>query len=400
MSNNSQILVSGAGIVGLSMALSLLKQGLPVKMLAPNIKAKANLGEQYHPRIYAISLASQQFLQKLGVWRVLPTERLVAVEHMQIQGDASGLMTLSANTSTSDQLAWIVESGELEYALQQAVNFHGLEWIDDKAKQLQYKRSPDNKLAIDVTTEKGQVLSANLLISAEGMNSVIRQQAGIWHKVKSYHAKGLVAQFTVEKPHQNTAYQWFTNEGVLAFLPLPDTKDGHQISMVWSTDSTTANELLNLTVDNLADVLRKRVGHLSQDTLGQLILRSPMYGFDLSLEKSGLVSHGVALIGDAAHRVHPLAGQGLNLGLGDVESLSRILKEKEPYREFGDSRVLQRYQRERSEPLAHMRWITDGLQQLFTRQELPLQFIRNVGLDAIDNLPFIKEFLVRKASGL
>ncbi|WP_071058424.1 FAD-dependent monooxygenase [Pelistega sp. MC2] len=400
MSNNSQILVSGAGIVGLSMALSLLKQGLPVKMLAPNIKAKANLGEQYHPRIYAISLASQQFLQKLGVWRVLPTERLVAVEHMQIQGDASGLMTLSANTSTSDQLAWIVESGELEYALQQAVNFHGLEWIDDKAKQLQYKRSPDNKLAIDVTTEKGQVLSANLVISAEGMNSVIRQQAGIWHKVKSYHAKGLVAQFTVEKPHQNTAYQWFTNEGVLAFLPLPDTKDGHQISMVWSTDSTTANELLNLTVDNLADVLRKRVGHLSQDTLGQLTLRSPMYGFDLSLEKSGLVSHGVALIGDAAHRVHPLAGQGLNLGLGDVESLSRILKEKEPYREFGDSRVLQRYQRERSEPLAHMRWITDGLQQLFTRQELPLQFIRNVGLDAIDNLPFIKEFLVRKASGL
>lgn len=392
----SQVIVCGAGIVGMAMSLALSQKGIKTRLLAPKYVAQASLGEVYHPRIYAISLASQRLLSELGVWSLLPENRLTAVEQMQIQGDQAGQLNLSAELGELHELAWIVESGEIEAALQKALMIYRVEWLDDKVMDLSLNPSAHPV----VHTEKGHSYTADLVIAADGSNSVIRQKAGIWHQAKSYESKGLVAQFTTEKSHHHTAYQWFTEEGVLAFLPLPDTQDGHQISMVWSASNDVAKELESLNPEELALVLQKRIGHLSQDMLGELTLRSPMYGFPLTLEKSGMVAPGVALVGDAAHRVHPLAGQGLNLGLGDVQTLCRILSEKPHYRELGDSRLLQTYQRERSVPIAHMRWVTDGLHGLFSSQLEPIKAVRNIGMDIVAKLPFIKEFLIKKASGL
>ncbi len=392
----SQVIVCGAGIVGMAMSLALSQKGIKTRLLAPKYVAQASLGEVYHPRIYAISLASQRLLNELGVWSLLPENRLTAVEQMQIQGDQAGQLNLSAELGELHELAWIVESGEIEAALQKALMIYRVEWLDDKVIDLSLNPSAHPV----VHTEKGHSYTADLVIAADGSNSVIRQKAGIWHQAKSYESKGLVAQFTTEKSHHHTAYQWFTEEGVLAFLPLPDTQDGHQISMVWSASNDVAKELESLNPEELALVLQKRIGHLSQDMLGELTLRSPMYGFPLTLEKSGMVAQGVALVGDAAHRVHPLAGQGLNLGLGDVQTLCRILSEKPHYRELGDSRLLQTYQRERSVPIAHMRWVTDGLHGLFSSQLEPIKAVRNIGMDIVAKLPFVKEFLIKKASGL
>ncbi|MCQ9327996.1 FAD-dependent monooxygenase [Pelistega suis] len=392
----SQVIVCGAGIVGMAMSLALSQKGIKTRLLAPKYVAQASLGEVYHPRIYAISLASQRLLSELGVWSLLPENRLTAVEQMQIQGDQAGQLNLSAELGELHELAWIVESGEIEAALQKALMIYRVEWLDDKVMDLSLNPSAHPV----VHTEKGHSYTADLVIAADGSNSVIRQKAGIWHQAKSYESKGLVAQFTTEKSHHHTAYQWFTEEGVLAFLPLPDTQDGHQISMVWSASNDVAKELESLNPEELALVLQKRIGHLSQDMLGELTLRSPMYGFPLTLEKSGMVAPGVALVGDAAHRVHPLAGQGLNLGLGDVQTLCRILSEKPHYRELGDSRLLQTYQRERSVPIAHMRWVTDGLHGLFSSQLEPIKAVRNIGMDIVAKLPFVKEFLIKKASGL
>ncbi len=392
----SQVIVCGAGIVGMAMSLALSQKGIKTRLLAPKYVAQASLGEVYHPRIYAISLASQRLLSELGVWSLLPENRLTAVEQMQIQGDQAGQLNLSAELGELHELAWIVESGEIEAALQKALMIYRVEWLDDKVIDLSLNPSAHPV----VHTEKGHSYTADLVIAADGSNSVIRQKAGIWHQAKSYESKGLVAQFTTEKSHHHTAYQWFTEEGVLAFLPLPDTQDGHQISMVWSASNDVAKELESLNPEELALVLQKRIGHLSQDMLGELTLRSPMYGFPLTLEKSGMVAQGVALVGDAAHRVHPLAGQGLNLGLGDVQTLCRILSEKPHYRELGDSRLLQTYQRERSVPIAHMRWVTDGLHGLFSSQLEPIKAVRNIGMDIVAKLPFVKEFLIKKASGL
>ncbi len=392
----SQVIVCGAGIVGMAMSLALSQKVIKTRLLAPKYVAQASLGEVYHPRIYAISLASQRLLSELGVWSLLPENRLTAVEQMQIQGDQAGQLNLSAELGELHELAWIVESGEIEAALQKALMIYRVEWLDDKVMDLSLNPSAHPV----VHTEKGHSYTADLVIAADGSNSVIRQKAGIWHQAKSYESKGLVAQFTTEKSHHHTAYQWFTEEGVLAFLPLPDTQDGHQISMVWSASNDVAKELESLNPEELALVLQKRIGHLSQDMLGELTLRSPMYGFPLTLEKSGMVAQGVALVGDAAHRVHPLAGQGLNLGLGDVQTLCRILSEKPHYRELGDSRLLQTYQRERSVPIAHMRWVTDGLHGLFSSQLEPIKAVRNIGMDIVAKLPFVKEFLIKKASGL
>lgn len=413
--NHADILVCGAGIVGMAMALALLKKGFKPVIVAPKYSAQSNLGEVYHARIYAISHASQQLLDDLGIWSWLPAQRLISVEKMQIQGDQAGSLMLSADHAEVSALAWIVESGEIEAALQKALSFYGVQWIDDKViesctvrlassfKESNTHTVKGNTTSVQyqqVTTASGLVWQTPLVIAADGTNSVIRQKAGIWHQAKSYDSKALVAQFTVEKPHHNTAFQWFTDEGVLAFLPLPDTQEGHQISMVWSAPNDIAATLEKLPYVELAEVLKKRVGHLSQDVLGELTLRSPMHGFALTLEKSGMVAPNVALVGDAAHRIHPLAGQGLNLGLADVLSLSTILANKESFRSVGDVRVLERYQRERSVPVAYMRWATDGLYHLFNSQLEPIRVVRNLGMDIIAKLPFIKEFLIKKASGV
>ncbi len=249
----SQVIVCGAGIVGMAMSLALSQKGIKTRLLAPKYVAQASLGEVYHPRIYAISLASQRLLNELGVWSLLPENRLTAVEQMQIQGDQAGQLNLSAELGELHELAWIVESGEIEAALQKALMIYRVEWLDDKVIDLSLNPSAHPV----VHTEKGHSYTADLVIAADGSNSVIRQKAGIWHQAKSYESKGLVAQFTTEKSHHHTAYQWFTEEGVLAFLPLPDTQDGHQISMVWSASNDVAKELESLNPEELALVLQK-----------------------------------------------------------------------------------------------------------------------------------------------
>lgn len=396
MKNAYDVIVCGAGIAGMAMALALGKKGIKVALLAPKYQAKANLGQQYHPRIYAISLASQQLLENLGVWAMLPSERLTAVQSMQVFGDLDGAINLDAYSAAHTQLAWIVESGEIEAALQNALRFVGVPWIDASVESMQ---GPIAKV-MSVSTTTGDTYSADLLIGADGANSVLRQSSGIQHRARSYEAAGQVAQLNVELPHQNTAYQWFTEEGILAFLPLPDTDDGHQVSMVWSAPNAIVQENKNLSPEELQRILPLRLAQLSRGQLGEVSLRSPLLSFPLTLEQSDWVSEGVALIGDAAHRVHPLAGQGLNLGLGDVATLSQLLAEKESFRAYGDLRLLQRYQRARIPAMVEMKMATDGLFRLFNQRSPALAMVRNLGMQLSDKIPPLKRFLIQKATGL
>lgn len=382
------VLVCGTGIAGLATALGLTKAGFDTALIGPRSAPDPKPGDVYHPRVYAISTSSQRFLDALGVWKLMDMARVTPVDAMEVYGDGGGIVHLNAWQAAQPTLAWIVESGELERALLQAVHVFGIRWHTEKFAQMASRH---------VITDAGRSLPFDLLVGADGARSAVREAAQIRHDCKPYGDTGLVVHLHAERPHQNTALQWFTGDSVLALLPLPDTAQGHQVSMVWSMPDDRAQALLDLEEDARCQALEVELQSVTGGRLGRLQARSPMFGFPLTLENSDMVAENVALVSDAAHRVHPLAGQGLNLGLGDVQELIRVLKNKEAWRRAGDLRVLHRYRRARAEPILAMRAATDGLHRLFSVQAAPVALARNLGMQCVDRLPFIKRFLISGA---
>ncbi|MBO1113733.1 UbiH/UbiF family hydroxylase [Bordetella petrii] len=384
-----QIVVCGAGIVGLASALALARRGQRVALLAPAATVPAADPDAYHPRVYAISPASQRFLAELGVWDAMPAARIMPVQAMEIHGDADGRVDLTAWQAAQPQLAWIVESGEIERVLMQAVRMFGIPWLPERC--VGYRDGA-------VETSSGEWLRAELFVGADGAASPLRTAAGIPHTSVPYQDTGLVAHLDAELAHHGTAFQWFRDDGVLALLPLPDTSAGPQVSMVWSMRNAQAQSLQALAPEAQAAQLEQLLAHAAQGRLGRLRMRSKLHGFPLTLDQARMTAPGIALAGDAAHRVHPLAGQGLNLGLGDVEALARAVAGREPYRTAGDARVLRRYQRARAESVFAMRLATDGLYRLFGTRAAPLAWLRNAGMQWVDASPFLKRHLIDGAS--
>lgn len=388
--NTQQIVVCGTGIVGLAAALGMVKDGHKTMLLGPRKAFEAARPDVYYPRVYALSAESQRFLQALGVWDMLDHTRITPVESMQVYGDAGGHVDLQAWQAVQSSMAWIIESSELERVLQQAVRVFGVTWHEDRFVDLR-----DGV----VHTESGRQIPAALVVGADGADSPVRQAAGISYRSKPYHQTGLVTHLTAQRPHNNAAVQWFLSDGVLALLPMPDTPDGHQVSMVWSMSDKEASALLAMPQLERDQRLQTLLFAASGGVFGNLTVRSGVFGFPLFLERSTMVASGVALAGDAAHRVHPLAGQGLNLGLGDVAQLVGILRDKPEGSSPGQANLLRRYRRTRAEPVLAMSLITDGLFRLFAAQSAPIVTVRNLGMQLVDRLPFIKRGLITGASG-
>lgn len=383
------IVVCGTGIVGLATALAFARRGERATLLGPKRSFEPARAEEFHARVYAISPSSQRFLAELGVWGLLDAKRLTAVEAMEIHGDGDGLLNLNAWQTAQTELAWIVESLEIERVLTQAVQMFGVSWVPEKFATYAPGR---------ITTEQGSVLEAELFVAADGAQSPLRAAAGVPVTVRPYGATGLVAHFNCQLPHQGTALQWFTSEGVLALLPMPTTTQGPQVSMVWSAKESMANEVLSMSAPQQSKYLSAKLNEMTASRLGALTMRSPLHGFPLSLNQSPMVAEGLALAGDAAHRLHPLAGQGLNLGLGDVEALVDTMAGRESFRSPGDAMLLRRYRRARAEPVLAMRLVTDGLFRLFDARQAPVVWLRNAGMNVVEKLPFIKRQLIEGAS--
>lgn len=388
--STSQIVVCGTGIVGLAAALGLARDGQKAVLLGPQKAPAPSQPDVYFPRVYALSPESRRFLTELGVWGLLDMSRVTPVESMQILGDASGRVNLQAWQAVQPEMAWIIESSELERVLHQAVRVFGIVWHEDRFMALQKNA---------VQTESGRSIPASLVIGADGAQSPVRAAAGIAHESRSYHQTGLVTHLTCERPHGFAATQWFMSDSVLALLPMPDTSDGHQVSMVWSMSDDDAKMLLSLPQAERDARLAIRLLVATEGALGRLTVRSGVHGFPLFLERSAMVAPGVALAGDAAHRVHPLAGQGLNLGLGDVAQLLRTLRERPAGCGPGQLSLLRRYRRARAEPVLAMGLVTDGLHRLFAAQGAPWVTVRNLGMKMVDRMPFIKRRLIDGASG-
>ncbi|MDP2963501.1 MAG: FAD-dependent monooxygenase, partial [Sulfurimicrobium sp.] len=246
--------------------------------------------------------------------------------------------------------------------------------------------------AATLTLQDGRTLRAKLIVGADGRDSWVRSQAGIEASPRAYGQDGVVANFATEKPHRNCAYQWFREDGILAYLPLP----GNRISIVWSAFDALSQELMALPPDEFC----RRVQEAGKNTLGKLRLITPPAAFSLRLlNLDQLVKPRVALIGDAAHNVHPLAGQGVNLGFQDAQQLARVLLQRESQRDCGDHLLLRRYERARKEDILSMQLLTDGLQKLFNNPDPLLRTLRNTGLSLTNHLGGLKNRLMRHAIG-
>jgi 2-octaprenylphenol hydroxylase len=378
------VVIVGAGLVGTACALALEQIGLRVALIEP--RPPAEPAAEWDTRIYAISPGSQNLLERLGAWQRQDAGRIQPVYRMAVHGDQTGVITLDAYDSAAERLATILESGGLQWALWQQARAAGqLDIFSPSNISLLHLDQPRSRLVL----EDGQELEAELVIGADGRKSWVRVQAGIQPRIKPYGQLGVVANFSTEKPHHGTAFQWFREDGVLAWLPLP----GNRMSMVWSTPELHAGELVSMQ----ADALCEQVASAGGNRLGRLSLLNTPAGFPLSLMTlPEICMPGMVLVGDAAHGVHPLAGQGVNLGFGDVESIAAILAGR-GRAGCGDMRVLARHARARSEPVWRMRAATDGLHRLFDSPGKLPGTLRNLGMSITNRVPFAKSALIRGA---
>lgn len=376
-----QAVVVGAGLVGTATALALARQGLMVALVERQPPAVPS--EAWDTRIYAISPAHQRFLERLGAWQRMDASRVQPVFRMDVAGDAGGALRLDAYEAGVSHLAAIVESGRLQHALWRAV--------EDEDNIVRHCPAAIDSIAregalIRLALAGGTLLETELLVGADGAASRIREWAGLASTLTPYGQSGVVANFECERPHRGAAFQWFSGGDILAWLPLT----GNRMSMVWSTRTAHADELVALDAQALADAVRA-AGH---DRLGALRLLTPAAAFPLRLIRVETpVAPGVVLVGDAAHGVHPLAGQGVNLGFGDAEALAGVLGRHR--RTPGDLRVLQAYARQRAEPVQRMQALTHGLHHLFAAEHAG--WLRNAGMSLVDRMPPLKAALVREA---
>jgi 2-polyprenyl-6-methoxyphenol hydroxylase-like FAD-dependent oxidoreductase len=414
------VVVAGAGLPGLSLATALARAKLRVALAdgAPIAAPVAN-GAPYDLRVYAISPGSAQFLHGIGAWQRLPVDRVTAVEGMDIEGDAHARLAFSAYDLHERALAWIVEERELkaallESALEAGVAMHG------GAPFVGLTFDTGDAVLTVATGATPEALRGRLMVAADGLRSWVRQAAGIVAEPRPYGQTGVVANFACERAHRGVARQWFRADGsVLAWLPLPEghvsgagpsqaansapsggseqrtrASVGGHISIVWSAPDAMAAELLAMSPDDLAS----RVAAAGGDGLGAMKPVSPSAGFPLSLLRlPTTVAHRLALVGDAAHGVHPLAGQGVNLGFGDARVLAQLLAERGPVNDPGAPLLLARYAQRRVEPVLAMQVVTDGLARLFGPPSPWLSAIRNAGMAAVDRLPLLKRALAQPA---
>ncbi len=396
------VLVVGGGVVGKACALGLAQLGLHTAQVAPGIDKliAAPAGPQWGQRIYAFSPSTQKLLARLQIWDAIDQSRMQIVRDMRIFGDRgqqNDSLHLSAFEAGTPQLAWIGESNLIEHTLDQASRFQSkLERIDDSLDDLKIDAD-----GVTLHLHSGIYLHAKLLIAADGANSPIRSLLGISHSEESYEQNAVVVNLTCSRAHLETAYQWFLPSGdIVAMLPLPN----QQVSMVWSSSPEKADYLLKLDQSEWAAELSTLADGAITQALGQLTINSIPAAFPLrKMRASRFIGPDdnptVALIGDAAHVMHPLAGQGLNLGLRDVATLLHILGKRESFRPINDKVLLRRYERQRQGDTSALLWITDKLKKLFSGTSTTEMQLRNWGLGLVNRSHFIKRRLIERALG-
>ena len=393
------IAIVGGGMAGSALACALADSAYRV-VIIENVEAKPFLQDGFFDsRVVALSAASKIFFEQLGAWDFIRTQRLSPFESMQVW-DAEGTAQVCFDAAEVQQpaLGYIVENclvlSSLQERLQQANN---VRWLcpdtvlglsDDKNNQF-----------CELELRSGSAVRCQLVIAADGAHSALRKLSGIKTVEWDYGHSAVVATVRTENAHERTARQRFMTSGPLAFLPLRNNDgDEHWSSIVWSTLPDAAQALLDLSESEFAAQLGKAFEH----KLGDVLEVRGRFAFPLRQRHAQIYHQGrVVLIGDAAHTIHPLAGQGVNLGFMDVKVLAEeLLDALEKRLSPAHPIVLKRYQRRRRGENLSMTATMELFQRLFARKELPLRWLRNMGMKGIDALPAVKRKIMRSAMGL
>jgi 2-polyprenylphenol 6-hydroxylase len=361
-------IVVGRGLVGMAATRALATQGLKVALVGPVVAVPAsNLDDVPDLRVYALSPGSIAMLKELKVWGALDAQRIAAVHCMRVFSPHATELSFDAKDVAIDSLNFVVEHNNLFQAFTQALAFSSASFFDSKVVKFE-----QTKRFASLVLESGQELRAKLVVAADGVDSPMRSFANLMVERKEYGDVALVANLDVEVAHQNEAWQWFCEEGVVAFLPMAGT---HQMSLVWSGAATIA--------EYSPEKIAVELTRISGSALGNIRVSQQTKSFTLQwLKAAEITAPRVVLLGDAAHAMHPLAGQGLNLGFGDLASLLMLLRHRLAGQDIGDARFLRQYQRMRAEPVDAMLYVTDQLHAMFTKQpsSLPERALRAAAL--------------------
>ena len=393
----ADLIIVGAGMVGSALALALEHSGLEILVVdgGPlSVRPFAAEGT-FEPRVSALSAASQRILERLGVWDGIAARRVSPYRDMRVwDGSGTGSVHFSAASVHAEVLGHIVENRAVQDALLDRLHDSQIGLLGS-ARLEQLRRSGDGWL---LTLADGRELRAPLLVAADGANSAVRRLVGCATREWDYLHHAIVTSVRCERPHQATAWQRFTDDGPLAFLPLARQGDEHWCSIVWSTVPAEAERLMAL--DD--EAFRHELGKAFEWRLGQVTAVDPRLCIPLRQRHAKrYVESGLALIGDAAHSIHPLAGQGVNLGFLDAAVLAEVLLHAlQRGEQANDVRVLSRYERRRMPHNLAMMAAMEGFERLFQADPLPLRLLRNSGLNWVDELPDAKALFVRRALGL
>ena len=394
----ADLIIVGAGMVGSALALALQNSGLQILLLdgGPLSVKPFDQSAAFEPRVSALSAASQRILERLGAWDGIAARRTSPYGEMQVwDGSGTGQVHFSAASVHAEVLGHIVENRVVQDGLLDALYEADLGLLPG-ARLEQLRRSGDDWL---LTLTDGRELRAPLVIAADGANSAVRRLAGCATREWDYLHHAIVTSVRCSKPHQQTAWQRFTDDGPLAFLPLAKADDAeHWCSIVWSTTPAEAERLMAL--DDAA--FCHELGKAFEWRLGDVLESDPRHCIPLRQRHAKrYVEPGLALIGDAAHTIHPLAGQGVNLGFLDAAVLAEVLLHAlERGENLADIKVLGRFERRRMPHNLTMMAAMEGFERLFQADPLPLRWLRNSGLNLVDGANEAKALFVRQALGL